>query len=102
MSHSAPGGHTKIPSQQILQDEESPAADEPPPAGDEDSPADEEEMVSTELSPIEDPMAAHVAAGGIVSTYHNAEQRRQRLERKQAADFINHVRHEVTASRKDL
>jgi hypothetical protein len=64
--------------------------------------AQEEQVVPVELPPEEDPMAAHVTAGGIVSTYHNSEQRKQRLERKQAADFIAHCEKEVEAGRKDM
>jgi hypothetical protein len=50
----------------------------------------------------EDPLAAHITAGGVVSTYSNAEQRQQKLERKQAIDFIVQAREHAAAVGKDL
>eukprot|EP01051_Picozoa_sp_SAG22_P017349 SAG22_NODE_2654_length_2333_cov_207.686213_5_plen_171_part_00 len=115
MSQSAPVGQQPLPMpgtpqgggeedvwQNSIPDAPGPDLDQPPPPQQQLDEVPEEEQVVTELPPAEDPMAAHIAAGGVVSTYHNAAARKQRLERKQAADFVGHVREEVEKARKDL
>ena len=66
----------------------------------------EEVLLSAEVplqhSWQEDALSAHVTAGGVVSTYNNAEQRRQRLERKQASDFIRKAHEHADNVRQDL
>ena len=55
-----------------------------------------------ELPPQEDALTAHVTAGGIVSTYRNADERKQRLEMKQAGDYIRAAKQQVEDTSKDL
>ena len=55
-----------------------------------------------ELPPQDDPLTAHVTAGGIVSTYRNADERKQRLEMKQAGDYIRAAKQQVADTTKDL
>eukprot|EP01043_Picozoa_sp_COSAG02_P048320 COSAG02_NODE_4734_length_5038_cov_120.236485_6_plen_290_part_01 len=55
-----------------------------------------------ELPPQDDPLTAHVTAGGIVSTYRNADKRKQRLEMKQAGDYIRAAKQQVADTTKDL
>lgn len=72
------------------------AMDEPPVV-------DGEEEFSAELpGQPEDPLTSHVTAGGIVSTYRNADERKRRLEMKQAGDFIRASKQQVDDTRKDL
>ena len=63
---------------------------------------DGEDEVMAELPPQEDPLTAHVTAGGIVSTYRNADERKQRLEMKQAGDYIRAAKQQVVDTTKDL
>jgi hypothetical protein len=63
---------------------------------------DGEEEVMAELPQQDDPLTEHVTAGGIVSTYRNADERKQRLEMKQAGDYIRAAKQQVADTTKDL
>ena len=63
---------------------------------------DGEEEVMAELPAQDDPLTAHVTAGGIVSTYRNQDERKQRLEMKQAGDYIRAAKQQVADTTKDL